>query len=278
MECSLLLERIRSQKELMIKTVLLLILFAPAMCFSVEDSSKRCIKPQDNEPVVLGTDFNWQMSRKDILDKSKHIYESGKRLHGRAYYNNELKSFVLTYQGVSGAQLVPFDMKFAKNISLHLEKALDLGYAEAVIFPDMGHSHFFIPIEKWKREYDSIPTNQFALLYEKLFKDSDLKILYHVAEQLSMMDSNHKLLKNRYLQKRYYTRNLMGFNNGSTDVDILFVNNLEDINSVSEFKNHFYFSAGFNVSASKNGCFSFKYNGKTHFFDISLQDLPYPQE
>ncbi len=56
--------------------------------------------------------------------------------------------------------------------------------------------------------------------------------------------------------------------------------NLEDSgnlkgNAVSGLKGYFYFGAGFNVSANKNGCFPYFDGTQVRYFDLSLSDLPY---
>ncbi|MBI5240261.1 MAG: hypothetical protein HY926_07290, partial [Elusimicrobia bacterium] len=46
-----------------------------------------------------------------------------------------------------------------------------------------------------------------------------------------------------------------------------------DANTVNEVPGYFWRGGGFNFSANRNGCFSYRAKGKTYRFDISLYDL-----
>jgi hypothetical protein len=44
---------------------------------------------------------------------------------------------------------------------------------------------------------------------------------------------------------------------------------------VTGLPGHRDWSAGFNISASQDGCFAYQHKGQTIYFDLSLHDLPY---
>ena len=136
----------------------------------------------------------------------------------------------------------------------------------------MGHAHFLIPEAQWQSDYSQIPPSKLDLFYKRLLGSPTLKVLYHLAEQLKMVDDRKQVLGDPYLQRRYSTRNILGFNDGSSSLEILFQKNPEAFNTVNELDGH-YFYGGFNISGSKDGCFSYIHRGTVHHYDLSLKDL-----
>lgn len=236
------------------------------------EAQVRCDTPRVDEAIVYQEDFRWNMSREEILKKADEIYASGKRLKGRAFYDNEGEKFVLPFRR-AGDEDVKMPIAFAYSIKRHIEEALRLGYAEAVIFPDMGHAHFFIPQEIYDTEVATIEGLDQYLRYEKMLALKDLKVLYHTAEQLQMQDEDKKLIEDDQLRWRYYTRNVVGDNRGEGRLEI-FKNLGRGFNTVKEASGYKYWGAGFDLSASRDGCFSYVYEGKKYYFDISLESLP----
>jgi hypothetical protein len=105
-----------------------------------------------------------------------------------------------------------------------------------------------------------------------LFHEPQIKMLYHTAEK--MEPSVRTELEKRKSNWRFYTRNLIGSNNGSREIEVRFEPN-HDANTLHEYPEHFYYGGGFDLSASKDGCFEFKVDNKVYYFDISLESLPY---
>jgi hypothetical protein len=162
---------------------------------------------------------------------------------------------------------------FLKNITDHVEQGLSNKYVDYIMFSDMGHSHFFIPEKFYNEELSPIPVGERDKMYEKLFAHEGLRTLYHTAEQLLMLDENNQLIADRHTQWRFYTRNLLGFNDGSKRIELLH-QELNMANTARDYKAGYrYWGAGYNISANKNGCFAYKDKGETKYFDISLKDL-----
>ncbi len=68
----------------------------------------------------------------------------------------------------------------------------------------------------------------------------------------------------------------MGDNAGGENVAPRFAFNNTNYNTVHELAGHHSWSAGYSLSASKDGCFSYRGpDGREYKFDISLEDLPY---
>jgi hypothetical protein len=243
---------------------------AAASDFSMAKS--RCQKPDTNEPLVYSSDFKWKTSRNEMKNKYIEIYESGKRLNKRAYYNGD--DFIIPVD-VYGRKNVTFKLteRFLRNITDHIEQGLANKYVDFIMFPDMGHSHFFIPEKFYLEELHGYAVNERDRMYEKLYSHQGLRILYHTAEQLRMLDENNQLINDRYTQWRFYTRNLIGFSDGSKRIELLH-QELNMANTARDYKSGYkYWGAGFNISASKDGCFPFLNKGKIEYFDISLKDL-----
>lgn len=232
----------------------------------------RCTPEKADEIPVYSGDFNWGMSMTDIADKANEMYSSGKRLKKRAFYDSALKSYVFPFDAERGGN-VKIPGSFVKAIQRHVEKAFERGYVDALMFPDMGHSHFIIPEDIYQKVIDPIPVNQFNVLYEKMLAMKEMKVVYHTAEQIKVMDGEKKLLDNKKLQWRYYTRNLIGQNLLEPDLEIFNATAQSVANTVGEVEGYHWWGGGFNINASKDGCFSFVRAGKTFYFDLSLYDL-----
>lgn len=222
-------------------------------------------------PYVFSDDFHWGMTLDEIKEKSEEIYNSGKRLKKRAYFEGGKVVMPLSIFG--GSDVVKLTPLFLKSIQRHLEVALDRGYIDAVIFPDLGHSHMFIPAKYYETVLQPIPIKEKARMYELMLAHKDLKILYHTAEQLTMVDEAKMPIVDRALQWRFYTRNLVGGNQGLGVVELLHEPKSSHNTSHTYDGKHKYWGAGFNISASKNGCFSYNHKGVKRYFDLSFEDL-----
>jgi hypothetical protein len=232
---------------------------------------KRCLADLPQEPQVYTSDFKWNMSLQDIRDASLKMYNSEKRLAQRAFLNSN-NELVFPNDDFRGGP-IKLPMTFVNAVTKHIEKAFERGYIDAVLFPDMGHSHFLIPLAQYKKEIEPIPVNKFNVLYEKIFNSPNIKVVYHTAEQLRVMDESKKLIDDKYLQWRYYTRNLVGHNNANPDIELVNATATSNANTMGEVSGYYWWGGGFNIHANKNGCLSYKKDGKFFYYDISLQDL-----
>lgn len=238
-----------------------------------EAIAARCPPPEASEPVLYANDFRWWYTRAEMAPRFDEIYGSGKRLHQRAYHDAEANQLVLPHVEAWGGR-VTLSRRLVVSVRRHIETALERRYAEHVFFPDMGHSHFFIPESRWQEAYAGTPVAGMSDMYTQLLDDPELRVLYHTAEQLQTHDDQEEILPDPELQWRYYTRNPIGGNTGDGRLDIH-----RDLssrgNTVRHYEGHKFFSAGFSVSASADGCFPYSFGGQTYYFDLSLFDLPY---
>lgn len=143
----------------------------------------------------------------------------------------------------------------------------------------MGHSHFFIPNKIFAEKYFKIPTSLKHEMYEAFMKDTSIKVLYHTVEQLKMTTgsgSTEKLIADRPLLWRYFSRNLIGDNFGGENLEIHYAGH-EEFNTIRDLEGYRYWGGGFYINANKNGCFPYKNKGETFYFDLSFESLPYEQ-
>ncbi|MBK9294356.1 MAG: hypothetical protein IPM57_07910 [Oligoflexia bacterium] len=240
------------------------------------DVLSRCKQFQPNDKQVYSGDFRWGFSLDELLSKASEIYNSGKRLKDRAYFDGAKKQFVMPINYFGKAVPAALHPRFLQSVKKHIEIAFKNNYADALIFPDMGHSHFFIPKDVYAELNKIDYVNNRHVFYEELFKSPEVKTLYHTAEQMVLREgerSKGKLVDNDYTRWRYYTRNVVGKNDGSDDVKPVFAQN-ENYNTLHELPGYEYFGAGFNLSASKEGCFEVTIGeNQTIFFDLSMEDL-----
>ncbi len=243
-----------------------------AIAEPLADAKGRCASPSASETFLYNEDFKWNVNREEMLERDNKIYHSGKRLKHRAYFDSAEQNFYLPYKGPGDLKRLRVSERFIRSVILHVEEALRLNYVEVINFADMGHSHFFVPDQTFKAEVvPHLELNQIGKAYEKMFELADLKILYHTGEQLKMREDGIAG-PTEYHRWRYYTRNLIGDNRAEGRLEI-HAKLHEGFNTVNDAKGHTYWSGGFNISASQNGCFSFKHNGEVKYFDISLYDI-----
>lgn len=245
---------------------------------SMSEIAQRCSAQPSTEPVLLQNDFSWGYSLPDMLKKFIETYASKKRLAARAYWNTEKQALMLPFLPEWGGEF-EVNETFVRAVARHVEQALVLGYADGVFFPDMGHSHLLIPENLMTEKYSRYETPDFARMYQEMFKDPQVKIFYHTAEQLKLVDENRVPLKDEKVAWRRLTRNLAGPISPKAELE-LFQNDESPTNTVSEVAGYRWWGAGFNLSANEAGCFEYRGpDGRVFRFDISMQDLqPDPNE
>jgi len=248
--------------------LILLLLFVALPAQAARES---CRAPAPNEPIVYSDDFKAEYKLDEMGKAFQDNYESGKRLKSRAYYDEKLRSFVMPHH--SG--LVKINKKFIRSITRHVELSLERRYADYIFFPDMGHSHLFFP----NKDYDRLKAIEpFNAMYEAFFAYPEMKVLYHTAEKLNVKlgeRGRDGFPQDPILLWRYFSRNPVGDNNGGENVFVLFQSEEpHKYNTVKDVPGHSEYSAGFDLSASKDGCFPYQHAGKTFYFDVSLESLP----
>jgi hypothetical protein len=232
----------------------------------------RCLRPAVDSPIIYSNDYIWDYTLESMGQRFEEIYQSEKRLFARAYFDEQLGQFLLPGPEAWGGSVV-LPNRLIENVRRHIEKALLRGYAEYVFFPDMGHTHLFYPKALWETEYASTPASGFSAMYSRLFNDPELMLLYHTAEQLQMLDENDELLNDRHLRWRFFTRNLVGDNAYLSRLELLH-EPTHTSNTSRKMPGYRYRGSGFNISANKDGCFPYVFDGVTYWFDISLSDPP----
>ena len=242
----------------------------------LREAAQRCQPAKVEEKFVYTNDFSWGMSLDDMKTKFQEIYHSGKRLKARAYFDQETGLFVLPKHETSETKKVRLTAQFLSSVKKHIESALKHGYADFVFFPDMGHSHLLLPVDFYEREIKNRPVKEQHLSYEAMFASNEIQILYHTAEQLKVLDTDNNLLADKYLQWRFFTRNLVGDNKAEANMKIYKALDTS-ANTTAESHAHGdkWWGGGFNISSSAEGCFAYEKGGKTFYFDISLEDLPW---
>jgi hypothetical protein len=242
--------------------------------FDLELSKKRCAPPTADEPLVYNSDFKWHYTLEQMAQRFDEIYNSGKRLDARAFYDSKSDQFFLVHRGFNSTNLVKIGPQFIKSVTRHIEVSLENKYAEFIFFPDMGHSHLYFENTHWGKDYVTIPDyEEYYKHYEKMLNDPKMRALYHTAEQLGMKDKQTGKFYSDHYEFRFWHRNPVGDNTVPNTMAI-YTAPQHVANSVGEIDGHHSWSAGYNISSSKDGCFAYKQDGKILYFDISLYDLP----
>ncbi len=238
--------------------------------FDWESIAARCSFPDPDEPVLTQSHFAWRQTIEEMGARYEEHYNAPYRMKDRAYWDPDKQEFVLLYQD----KLVTLSRRIIVNTTMHIEKSLALKYVDYIYFSDMGHNHFFIPWDRWDNVYSQIPIAERDTFYNTLFDDPELRILYHTAEQLDMLDENNQVYSDRHIQWRYYTRNIVGDNKYHGVVDIIH-NFSRAMNTAHDLEGHRYYGAGFYFGAHKDGCFPFVHEGREYYYDITFSYFPY---
>jgi len=256
-----------------IAEILLFSMVAIAHADNWEAAKERCKIPLPTDPVLHQEDTRWNLSHSETHTLFNDLYESPKRLYGRAYYEEARRAFLLS-NDVNPSKAIRLPLNHIELITRHIERALESGLAEFVFFPDMGHSHYLIPMSRWISTYQSIPIPDVDVLYETMFQDPSVKVLYHTAEQMTLLDadSGHPL-PDRQLQWRFFTRNLVGANNEDGHVHPVHASDSR-YNTLGDLPGYRFWGAGFYISSNKDGCFSYQTKTGTRYFDITLKSPP----
>ncbi len=235
----------------------------------------QCRPEGTQDGKLFSSDFGWKYVLADITKLFTDAYGWDKRLPRRAYYDPTSRKFKLPYFEERGGD-IELSPHLVRSVISHIEGGLQKGYVDAIIFPDMGHSHFHIPKKKWDEKYNQMTSSidKYTQFYEEVFRDPELRILYHTAEQIRTLDENKQPLLDRPVLWRYITRNFFTWNDESGRFDFLRDFSVPGgANTVGNVEGHFLWSAGYNLSANKNGCFKYTYQGKDYYFDLSMYDL-----
>ena len=268
----------------MIKYILFVFLISLHMPLRALDSNliarPQCRPEGFQDEKLFQSDFGWKYLVSDIPLILEKVYSWNKRLPLRAYFDSNSKKFKFPYDLERGGD-IEIPESFLANVRLHIENALEKKYVDAVMFPDMGHSHFYIPQAAWDSTYNEATASidKYSRFYEKLFLDREVKTLYHTAEQIITLDEDKQPLRDRATIWRFATRNLFAWNDSSGRLDILQnITSPGGANTVGEIEGFRSWSAGYNLSANKDGCFLFKLHGKDYYYDLSMYDLAPPPQ
>ena len=237
--------------------------FKKNSAFDIDVSRRRCGLPHKNEVIHAIKTPRGFKTADEMKTLAARIYNSSKRLANRTWYDFEHQKFYAYYNN----EQIEIPIRLIKSVTAHIETALAMGYAKNIIFSDMGHAHMLIPLSVYNRVHNSM---EMTKLISFFYNHPQTKFLYHTAEQLKMLNDNNELLSDRYLQQRFYTRNLVTDNSGSSEIHLAQATNERSYyNTVGSWPKHRYIT-GFDISANKRGCFPyFDPNGNRRYFDLS---------
>lgn len=269
--------------KLYLLSILIFITAQTAFATNLDVAKVRCSLTTPGESFVYQNDFQnpalhldstWWWTLPEMNQNFHQIYNSGKRLSLRAYYDPHTDQFLLPLkEDPTVVATVTAPAFFIESVRQHIESALKNKYAEYIYFPDMGHSHFYFDDSHWSQNYTGVTDK--ATLYNLMLADPELKMLYHTAEKLLTTDEHGDLLPDVHLQFRYTNRNILGDNKMTEALEVHFPQTPNSGNTVGSIPHHHLYSAGYYIHSSKEGCFSYTHQGETYYFDISLHDPGY---
>ncbi|MGI9549533.1 MAG: hypothetical protein ACR2M7_06145 [Bdellovibrionales bacterium] len=247
----------------------------------IEEAKIRCKKQANFYQRLSFGDFSWGLSLFDIKKNFQYLYQSSKRLSNPMYYDPTDDLFKIYYTH-NNANIIVTE-NFIKNTILHIQTALKKSYADFINFADMGHSHFLIPKSYYNSHIKDTPINETHVIYTKIIRNKNTKVLYHTAEQLKMSIKNQgntnqdiQLLKDSYLQYRYFNRNIIGDNKLSGRLKVVQVEDpLKKYNTVIGVKGYRWWGNGNTIHSHRDACIPYKHEKQTYYFDINFDGLTF---
>lgn len=216
-------------------------------------------------------DYQILNSKEDIDQDSISTYEGERRLKGRAYWDTQQSAFVLPYS----KGLVKINDRVIKGLAAHFSKALQNRYADAIIYPDMGHAHLVLPDDEWTAIKTSTPET--VLRINQTFLSPHLKALYHTAEMLQIKEGHFatgRLPQDPWKLWRYFSRNLLGGFENLPSLEVLWAGPTATYNTVRSIPQMTEVSTIYFV-ANKSGCFPFNSPEGEKYFDVTFETIPY---
>ena len=241
-----------------VSLLLLSIVFSP-IAFA-QNSERLCLKPGAQEEIIR-IETRQIKTVEELKEVFVRTYDTGARLKNRWYWSESLNSYV----GELSGKEIKVSPQFIANLTKHIEVALERGYADYIIYSDMGHGHLLVEI--------GAPQSGYTL--EEAFRAKSSQMLYHTAELLRLRDGaafSGPVDLDPWLAWRYHSRNFLARNDSSDSLAVLFggkngYNTVRNLPGVREFATIYF-------SATKNGCFTYKTKEQTYNFDISFDISP----
>ncbi|KYG65738.1 hypothetical protein AZI86_01290 [Bdellovibrio bacteriovorus] len=247
-------------------------LIISAFSFSARafDAPVNCT-PFGNSEQPFERDYKFLNSKEAIDQDALATYQGEHRLKGRAYWDQNQRAYVLPYSQ-SG---VPLTQNFIKGLSAHFAKALENRYADAIIYPDMGHAHLVLPTQEWIDTKKS--TEDMTARVNAALASPRIKALYHTAEMVHIKEGDFakgRMPQDPWKLWRYFSRNLLGSFESLPSLEVLWAGPKAVYNTVREVPSMTEVTTVYFV-AHKSGCFPFKAPEGEKFFDITFETIPY---
>ena len=236
---------------------------------SLAVARERCYGPPEDGAVLYKDVWgDWNFSREEMAALFNRLYSSPARLEARLYFKPESGEFVLPVKNSDdGWTTIRVSDNFIKSIICHIEKAHTNGWARHVMLADMGHGHFMVPAEA------SEELGHFGL--EDVLNHPETKVLYHTGEMLKFYDfTSRRRMENPYVNFRRKNRNLLGYLDGSGEVEVLQEPSDPAFNLVRIAPGHRRF-LDFEFSGNSNACFPYRDNeDRIRYFDVNYCGTP----
>ena len=208
-----------------------------------------CSRPDPSAPTI-GAHFGQLADNvSELKSQFELIYHSPGRLDNRVYRDESGK-----YWAYFAGKWNQVPTHLFTQLTTHIEQALSLGYADQIIYADMGHVHILMP-EGATLNFDS----------------PELKFLYHTAELLRLKDGSiltGTLRTEPWLAWRYHSRNFIASNFRPSQLTVLFERS-ESYNTVRRIEGYrevqtLYFTS------NQQGCFRYQKGSESLGFDINF--------
>lgn len=237
--------------------------FVIAISAFAAENRRACPIPSNEEPQTSRGE--WRLIEKfdDMKTGYENLYASGKRIYGRAYWDESLGAYA--FRGNDSA--VKIDPVFLKHLTEQIEAILDRGYADFLFYPDLGHTHLYATLADSKNLQAIADSDRRA---EAMFQLPELATMFHTAELIRLREGelfDGDLVDDPWLQWRYFSRNILGENKDGKNLQVLFAKGAR-YNTIRELEGYSQKTTIY-LSASKDGCFAANTKNGVVYFDVS---------
>lgn len=251
--------------------ILLMMLLIPVPQLSWGVPVRDTCIPFSESEKPFARDYTFYEDKKTLLAYAKEVYEASRRLQKRAYWNADAESLVVPY----GTTDIKVSAKFWQGLSGHITQALKRDYANAVVYPDLGHAHLLLPTAAWEAIKNNNSSNETRM--EKVLASDQIQFLYHTAEMIQVKDGD--FTKGTFPQDpwklwRYFSRNLLGTTQNQNSLEVVWAGEKAIYNTVRSMPGMTEVSTVYFIS-NHRGCLPYQLDTTTQFFDFTFATIPY---
>jgi hypothetical protein len=236
------------------------------------EQTVRCTPANDRESGRYSSEREGAWPTALMPAEFERTYAESKRLSRRIFYAPEASEFLSGEdyaRGLPSGSASPMPpripKRFLMNMVRHIEAAISAGYAQWVMWEDMGHGHIFIP-QDLATECSQLSA---GARIERILSDERTLVLYHTAEEIDLRPGANNP-PDPAVRFRLENRNVVGDNHEGA---IFIRQNWEgpSTNTVRQIPGYVEITDMLLIlQAHRDGCFTYRDGSRQLRFDVRL--------